>query len=75
MLRINETNSLTRQELEDYRVNSGITELQYAIIKRKYYDPGEHTVVSICLELGISACKYNRELNRALLQIARYIAS
>ena len=32
MLRINETNRLTRQELEDYRVNSGITALQYAII-------------------------------------------
>lgn len=75
MLRINKTNRLTKTELEDYRNNSGITELQYEIIKRKYYDAKEHTVVSICLDLGISSRKYNRELNKALEQIFRYTAS
>ena len=39
MLKINDTNRLTREELEDYRVNSGITALQYEIIKRRYFDP------------------------------------
>lgn len=75
MLRINKTNRLTKTELEDYRNNSGITELQYEIIKRKYYDAKEYTVVSICLDLGISSRKYNRELNKALEQIFRYTAS
>lgn len=72
MLQINDTNRLTRAELEDYKQNSGITELQYEIIKRRYFDPDEPTVVSICMELKISAKKYNKELNRALLQIYKY---
>lgn len=72
MLRINDTNRLTRIELDDYRNNSGITELQYQIIKRKYHDPHEWTVISICLDLHISTRKYNRELNKALQQIFRY---
>ena len=75
MLRINNTNRLTKSELEDYRENTGITELQYEIVKRKYHDPQEWTVVSICLDLGISSRKYNRELNKALTQIFRYTDS
>lgn len=71
-LQINDTNRLTRDELEDYRANSGITHLQYEIIKRRYFDPDEPTVVSVCLELKISAKKYNSELNKALLQIYKY---
>lgn len=72
MLKINDTNRLTRDELEDYRDNSGITALQYEIIKRRYFDPNEPTVVAVCLELKISAKKYNSELNKALLQIYKY---
>lgn len=71
-LQINDTNRLTKDELEDYRVNSGITNLQYEIIKRRYFDPDVPTVVAICLELNISAKKYNSELNKALLQIYKY---
>lgn len=40
-LQINDTNRLTRDELEDYRANSGITHLQYEIIKRRYFDPDD----------------------------------
>lgn len=72
MLKINDTNRLTRDELEDYRENSGITTLQYEIIKRRYFDPNEPTVVAVCLGLKISAKKYNSELNKALLQIYKY---
>lgn len=72
MLKINDTNRLTREELEDYKANSGITDLQYKIIKRRYFDPDEPTVVSVCLELKISAKKYNSELNKALLQIYKH---
>lgn len=72
MLKINDTNRLTRDELEDYRENSGITTLQYEIIKRRYFDPNEPTVVAVCLELKISAKKYNSKLNKALLQIYKY---
>ena len=71
-LKINETNRLTREELEDYKANSGITELQAEIVRLRYYDPNEPTVVAICMELNISAKKYNRELNKALKQIYKY---
>lgn len=71
-LKINDTNRLTKDELEDYKTNSGITDLQYQIIKMRYYDPSEPTVIAICMELNISAKKYNRELNKALRQIYKY---
>nr|DAR01573.1 MAG TPA: Protein of unknown function (DUF722) [Caudoviricetes sp.] len=73
MLKINDdTNRLTRAEFEDYRLNSGITDLQAEIIRLRYHDAEQPTVISICLRLNISTRKYNRELNRALLQIFRY---
>ena len=71
-LKINDTNRLTKDELEDYKINSGITNLQYEIIKMRYYDSSEPTVIAICMELDISAKKYNRELNKALRQIYKY---
>lgn len=73
MLKINDdTNRLTKDELEDYRINSGITSLQYEIIKRRYYDATEPTVINICMELNINERKFNRELNKALKQIFKY---
>lgn len=67
MLKINDdTNRLTRAEFEDYRLNSGITDLQAEIIRLRYHDAEQPTVIYI------STRKYNRELNRALLQIFRY---
>lgn len=71
-LKINDTNRLTRDELEDYRENSGITELQYKIVKRRYFDRDEPNVTSVCDELSISPKKYNKELNKALIQIYKY---
>lgn len=71
-LKINDTNRLTRDELEDYRENSGITELQYKIIKRRYFDSDEPNVTAVCDELSISPKKYNKELNKALMQIYKY---
>lgn len=71
-LKINDTNRLTKDELEDYRTNSGITQLQFEIIKRRYFDANEPTVVAICMDLNISTKKYNRELKKALLQIYKY---
>ena len=73
MLKVNgESNRLTKSELEDYRENSGITELQYEIIKMRYYDASLPTIVAICYKLNISERKFNRELNKALMQIYRY---
>lgn len=42
------TNRLTRAELEDYRENSGISELQYQIVKMKYFNPFQETVEHDC---------------------------
>lgn len=72
MLKLNETNRLTYSELQDYKENSGITELQYQIIKMRNYDSCNPTVVAICLKLNISPKKYNRELKKAIQQIHRY---
>lgn len=72
-LKINQTtNRLTKEELLDYKENSGITELQFEIIKKRYFDANEPTVTAICMDLCISQKKYNRELNRALRQIYIY---
>lgn len=72
-LKINEDDTrLTRTELEDYRDNSGITTLQYHIIKMRFFDADEPNVVYICNELHISPKKYNSELNKALKQIRKY---
>lgn len=73
MLKVNgESTRITKTELEDYRDNSGITDLQYEIIKRRYYDSSAPTLIAICIELHISERKFNRELNKALMQIYRY---
>lgn len=73
MLKVNgESTRITKDELQDYKENSGITDLQYEIIKRRYYDAGAPTIVAICIELHISERKFNRELNKALMQIYRY---
>lgn len=76
MLKVNgESTRITKNELQDYKENSGITDLQYEIIKRRYYDASAPTIVAICIELHISERKFNRELNKALMQIYRYCKS
>lgn len=71
-LKINGTNRLCLQKLNEYRENSGITERQYQIIKRKFYDKDEPSVTMICMELNISDSTYTRELRKALDTIFQY---
>lgn len=72
MLKPNETGRLTLQELKDYRENSGLTERQYQIIKRKFYDRDAPNMIMICNELNIGTATYSRDLNKALAIIYRY---
>lgn len=71
-MKINETNRLTLDELKEYKQFSGITDLQFEIIKYKYYDAQQLSTVAICYKLNISTSKYNAELKKALIQIDRY---
>lgn len=71
-LKINGMGRICLQELNDYRENSGITERQYQIIKRKYYDWDEPSVTMICIELCISESTYRRELHKAIDTILYY---
>ncbi len=71
-LKINGADRIFLQKLNDYRDNSGITERQYQIIKRKFYDKDEPNVIMICTELNISERTYARELRKALKTISQY---
>lgn len=71
-LKPNDCGRLTLQELNDYKVNSGITHRQYQILKRKFYDSDEPTYQKICLELSICSATYNKELKKALKIINAY---
>lgn len=68
-LKPNEIGRLTLQEICEYRYYSGITERQYQILKRKFYDKDEPSMQQICLELNISIPTYNREMKKAFKTI------
>lgn len=72
MVRINDTNRLTRRELDDIRENSGITGIQYRIVRARFFDAENLSVTAICRRLSLSRSTYLRELNHALEQIKRY---
>ncbi len=72
MLKPNEIGRLTFQELIEYRENSGLTERQYQIIKRKYFDRDNPNMIAICDELNIGTATYSRDLNKAIAIIYRY---
>lgn len=72
MLKINGKNRLTKMELEDIKENSGITRLQYNIIKLKYYDEDQPSVVKICDMLNLSDGVYDYQLHLAIKQIQNY---
>lgn len=72
MLKINGKRRLTRAELEDIRENSGITRIQSEIIRLKYYDREEYSVVKICELLSISVGAYGYQLRQAVRQINSY---
>ena len=71
-LKINGANRISLQELNDYRDNSGTTERQYQIIKRKFYDKDEPNIIAICAELNIGTATYSRDLSKAIEIIKRY---
>lgn len=65
---------VNRIELEDFTENAGLTETQIQILRMKYFDSAERSVVSICDVLSISVTKYSKE-NRSLWDsIDRYLA-
>lgn len=63
---------LTKIELEDYCENAGLTQLQQDILRLRYFDKREMTIVAICLELNISSNKYEYNRKRMLNQIYKY---
>lgn len=63
---------LTRPELDDYCDNAGLTALQKDILRLRYFDDGEPTIVAICIELNISESKFYRNQRKLLDQIYRY---
>lgn len=72
MIKLAGKSRLTRQELEDIRDNSGITNLQYEIVKYRYYDPHEYSIVKVCDILKISVSCYSHNLKKAETQIDGY---
>ena len=75
MLRINGKSRLTKRDLEEIKENSGITRLQYNIIRLKYYDEEQPSVVKICDVLSISEGTYVYQLHLAISQINAYYNS
>lgn len=71
-LKPNDIGRLNLQELNEYKENSGITQRQYKILKRKFYDSDEPTLQKICFELNIGTTTYNKELRKALSIINAY---
>ena len=74
-LKINGKSRLTKRELEDIKENAGITRLQYNIIKLKYYDEEQPSIVKICDMLMISSRAYDYQLHLAISQINAYYNS
>lgn len=74
MLKIIGKSRLTRAELEDIKLNSGITRIQYEILRLKYFDENEYSVVKICDMLTISETTYECQLKKAIAQVVAYYA-
>jgi hypothetical protein len=72
MVRIMGKARLTRAELEEILNNSGITSIQYEIIRLKYYDRNHYSVVKICDILSISVGTYGYQLRQAIKQVNAY---
>lgn len=75
MKQINGFKRLTKKQLNDFKENSGITELQYKIIKCRYFDHRKPTILAQCYDLGISQKTYQNQLDSAIEQIMKYLES
>lgn len=63
---------LTRQELENYCDNAGLTIIQKDILRLRYFDERDLSVLQICNILHISERSYFREQKKLLTAIAKY---
>lgn len=59
-------------ELQDYCDNAGLTALQKDILKLKYFDEHDYSVIEICLKLHISESKFYRNQRKLLALIYKY---
>lgn len=75
MLKILGKSRLTRAELEDIQLNSGITAVQYDIVRLKFFDQHHYSVVKICDALSVSVSAYVYQLKKAVEQINAYLES
>lgn len=62
---------LTKQELERYSNEGGLTNLEKTILKRRFFDDDNTTIVALCLELHISESTYYRAQRRIFKQICK----
>lgn len=75
MIRLAGKRRLTKVELEDIRENSGITHLQYEIVRLKYFDSNQYSVIKICDLLKISVGTYGYQLKQAEIQVNGYFSA
>ena len=74
MIKLAGKSRLTKQELEDIRDNSGITNLQYEILRLRYYDPNQYSVVKICDILKIGSSTYEYQMHLIDKQVNSYLS-
>lgn len=62
---------LTKKELDRYLNDGGLTNLQKTILKRRFFDDDNTTIISLCLELHISESTYYRAQRSIFKQICK----
>ena len=63
---------LTKQQLDDYCENAGLTKRQKDILRLKYFDERDLSIIQICMELSISKTVYYISHDKMLQQIYKY---
>lgn len=63
---------LTKPQLDDYCENAGLTKRQKDILRLKYFDERDLSIVQICIELNISKTVYYISHDKMLQQIYKY---
>ena len=59
-------------ELNDYCDNAGLTNLQKDILRLKYFDEHNYSVLQICHDLSISESSFYRNQRKLLSLIYKY---